>query len=115
YVNASITQPSWSWLDALNAGGRLLFPLCAAGGIGGMLRVEKPDHGSAWPARFVSAAAFVPCVGRQDSETGRQLTAAFREGGKESVRSFRIDDARDDTCWFAGDGWWLSTADPSPE
>jgi protein-L-isoaspartate(D-aspartate) O-methyltransferase len=30
--------------------------------------------------------------------------------GWERVQSFRFDDARDDTCWFAGDGWWLSTA-----
>jgi protein-L-isoaspartate(D-aspartate) O-methyltransferase len=39
------------------------------------------------------------------------LNAAFERGGKESVQSLRIDEAIDDTCWFAGDGWWLSTSE----
>lgn len=112
YVNAGITQPSWAWLDAMQAGGRLLFPLHAEGCIGGMLWIGKPGHGSVWPARFVSGAAFISCIGRQDPETGRGLNAAFANGGKEAVQSFRIDDAMDDTCWFAGDGWWLSTSAP---
>jgi protein-L-isoaspartate(D-aspartate) O-methyltransferase len=33
----------------------------------------------------------------------------------DEVQSFRIDDAqidtaKDATCWYAGEGWWLSTA-----
>jgi protein-L-isoaspartate(D-aspartate) O-methyltransferase len=31
------------------------------------------------------------------------------------VKSFRIDESPDDTCWFAGDGWWLSTAAPDAD
>jgi protein-L-isoaspartate(D-aspartate) O-methyltransferase len=53
----------------------------------------------------------VSLVGGQSAESAARLNAAFAHGGKESVRSFRIDDAKDDTCWFAGDGWWLSTSD----
>jgi protein-L-isoaspartate(D-aspartate) O-methyltransferase len=114
YVNAGITQPSWCWLDAMKAGGRLLFPLHAEGGFGGMLWIGKPNQGTVWPARFVSGAGFISCVGNQSSETGRRLNATFRNGGKENVQSFRIDDAIDDTCWFAGDGWWLSTSASGP-
>lgn len=109
YVCAGITQPSWTWLDALRPGGRLLFPLQPEGGFGGMLLLQRPDHRLRWPAKFVSRAAFIGCVGQQDADAGRRLAQAFSSGW-DRVRSFRMDDARDDTCWFAGDGWWLSTA-----
>lgn len=110
YVNAGITQPSWAWLDALRPGGRLIFPLQAEGGLGAMLLVTRPPHGMAWPARFVWRAAFILCAGPQDAEAGDRLTAAFATGDWEQVQSLRIDDPADDTCWFAGDGWWLSIA-----
>jgi protein-L-isoaspartate(D-aspartate) O-methyltransferase len=109
YVCAGITQPSWSWLEALHPGGRLLFPLQSTDGVGGMLRLRRPRHGVSWPAKFVSRASFIGCVGLQDEDAGRRLKQAFASHW-DQVRSFRIDDARDDTCWFAGDGWWLSTA-----
>jgi protein-L-isoaspartate(D-aspartate) O-methyltransferase len=110
YVCAGATQPSWAWLDALRLRGRLLFPLAAEGELGGMLMIRRPDHGgSRWPARFVSRAKFISCSGLQDGDAGRRLTAAFASHW-ERVQCFRTDDARDDTCWYAGDGWWLSTA-----
>jgi protein-L-isoaspartate(D-aspartate) O-methyltransferase len=115
YVNAGITQPSWTWLDALRPGGRLVFPLHAVGAVGGMLLIKRPEHGPVWPARFLSAAAFISCTGPQDAEAGRRLNAVFAGGRADAVRSFRIDDPIDQTCWFAGDGWWLSTAPPEYE
>ena len=111
YVNAGITQPSWAWLDALKPGGRLLFPLHMPGHWGGMLRIVRPRFGSAWPAKFISQAIFIPCVGPQDPEVGRRLNAAFAGGIERRVRSFRIDKPIDETCWFKGDGWWLSTSE----
>jgi protein-L-isoaspartate(D-aspartate) O-methyltransferase len=110
YVNAGITQPSWAWLDALRPDGRLIFPLQSVDGGGGMLLVKRPSHGMKWPARFVSPATFIACSGPQDDEAGRRLATAFANGGWRAVSSFRIDDPVDGTCWFAGDGWWLSTA-----
>ena len=116
YVNAGITQPSWTWLNALRVGGRLLFPLQPEGGFGAILLVQKPrEGGTVWPARFVTRAAFTACQGaRQDSETGLGLAAAFAQGNWEAVRSLRLDDKPDATCWFRGDDWWLSTAEVSP-
>jgi protein-L-isoaspartate(D-aspartate) O-methyltransferase len=114
YVCAGITQPSWSWLDALRPGGRLLFPLQSIDGVGGMLLLRRPDHGLSWSAKFVSRASFVGCIGQQDEDAGRRLKEAFASHW-DQVRSFRIDDSRDDTCWFAGDGWWLSTAESDAE
>jgi protein-L-isoaspartate(D-aspartate) O-methyltransferase len=113
YVCAGITQPSWSWLDALRPNGRLVFPLHPVGAGGGMLMIRRPEQGLLWPAHFISPAWFIPCVGPQDDEAGRRLSSAFAKGDAKTVRSFRIDDPVDDTCWFAGDGWWLSTADPT--
>ena len=110
YVNASLTQPSWAWLDALRPSGRLIFPLQAQGSFGGMLQVERPQVGPSWPARFASRASFIPCQGGQDDAAGRRLAAAFAGGGWQAVRSLRLRSVPDATCWFAGDGWWLSTA-----
>ncbi|MEJ1976855.1 MAG: methyltransferase [Acetobacteraceae bacterium] len=116
YVNAGITQPSWTWLDALRPGGRLLFPLQNVGSFGGMLLVQRPRGGStAWPARFVARAGFIACQGLQDAETGRGLTAAFAGGDWQTVQSLRLDDVPNTTCWFRGEGWWLSTASSEEE
>jgi protein-L-isoaspartate(D-aspartate) O-methyltransferase len=110
YVCAGAAQPAKVWLDALRPGGRLMFPLAPAGVLGGMLLVKHPDRRAVWPAKFVGRAQFIGCVGLQDEEAGRRLTEAFLRGW-ERVRSLRLDNAVDDSCWFAGDGWWLSTAE----
>jgi protein-L-isoaspartate(D-aspartate) O-methyltransferase len=110
YVCAGAAQPSRTWLDALRPGGRLLFPLAPQGVLGGMLLITRPDQGSAWPAKFVGRAAFVGCVGLQDEEAGRRLTDAFSKNWNE-VRSLRLEESPDGNCWFAGDDWWLSTAE----
>jgi protein-L-isoaspartate(D-aspartate) O-methyltransferase len=115
YVNAAITQPSSAWSDALRTNGRLIFPLHAVGAVGGMLFIKRPVHGRIWPARFLSGAAFMSLTGPQDAHAGLRLNEAFASGGADAVRSFRTDDPIDDTCWFRGDGWWLSTAPPEEE
>lgn len=112
YVCAGITQPSWTWLDALRPNGRLTFPLQAAHAGGGMLMIRRPEAGLVWPARFISPAWFIPCTGPQDDEAGHRLSAAFAGGDAKGVRSFRMDSPIDDTCWFAGEGWWLSAYQP---
>jgi protein-L-isoaspartate(D-aspartate) O-methyltransferase len=110
YVCAGAAQPSRMWLDALLPGGRLLFPLAPKGVYGGMLLITCHDQGSAWPATFVTRAAFIGCEGLQDGEAGRRLTEAFSKDW-DRVRSLRLDGPPDDSCWFAGEGWWLSTAE----
>jgi protein-L-isoaspartate(D-aspartate) O-methyltransferase len=112
YVNAGLTQPSRAWLDALRPGGRLLVPLQPEGGLGAVLLVRRPVAGGpSWPARFVSRAGFIACQGGQDDEAGRALAAAFADNAWEKVRSLHLDGGPDATCWFKGEGWWLSTTE----
>lgn len=113
YVNAGITQPSRAWLDALRAGGRLLFPLQPVSDLGGMLLVTRSAVGNAWPARFISRAIFIACAGRQDEATSQSLVNAFSKGDADTVRSLHLDRKPDTTCWCAGDDWWLSTKAPN--
>src|SRR5581483_9827958 len=110
YVCAGAAQPSKMWLDALRPGGRLLFPLAPKGVFGGMLLVARPDQGATWSAKFIGRVTFIDCVGLQDEEAGRRLTEAFSKNWG-LVRSLRHDGSPDESCWFAGDGWWLSTAE----
>ena len=112
YVSAGATHPATAWLEALRPGGRLIFPLTPDQGIGGMLLVTRGPRLGVFGAGFVSGARFIPCQGMRDTETGRRLSAVFAGGGSREVRSLRVDVAPDDTCWFSGDGWWLSTSPP---
>ncbi len=109
YVSAGATAPLDVWLDALLPKGRLLFPLTPAEGFGGMLLVTRTSK--RYKARFLTRALFIPCIGGRDDETARRLGQAFRQPGFATVRSLHRDSHPDETCWFAGDGWWLSSHD----
>ncbi|NQW10275.1 MAG: methyltransferase domain-containing protein [Alphaproteobacteria bacterium] len=108
YVNAGTNMVVRHWVEALNPGGRLLFPLLGDSGWGANLLVTNTGPGYA--ARFVNRAAFIACVGAQSAEDGHVLDKAFRSGGWDTVCSLHLDTPPDDTCWVAGQGWWLSTA-----
>jgi protein-L-isoaspartate(D-aspartate) O-methyltransferase len=120
YVNAGATAPLSIWLDALRPGGKLLFPLTPDGpggtpGAGGMLLItRKPQENSKkeeeFDARFIMPVLFIPCVGARDEETAKKLGEAFKRGDMKNVRSLRRNSSPDETCWCAGNGWWLSTA-----
>jgi protein-L-isoaspartate(D-aspartate) O-methyltransferase len=112
YVSAAATHPLRAWLDALKVGGRLVFPLHAAGSNGAMLIVTRPERGAAWPARLFLGVVFIACAGAQDAEMGRKLDQAFRRGGQAGVRSLRLGGAPSETDWVRGEGWALSSDPP---
>jgi protein-L-isoaspartate(D-aspartate) O-methyltransferase len=112
YVNAAATHPARVWLDALNPGGRLLFPLHAARSSGAMLMITRPTEGDVWAARFLCGAVFIACQGAQDAAIGWRLDEAFRHGGSGSVRSLRFGGSPSRSDWLRGDGWALSTEAP---
>ncbi|MBV9288633.1 MAG: methyltransferase [Hyphomicrobiales bacterium] len=110
YVNAAASHPLKAWLEALNPGGRLLFPLQAEHSTGAMLLIARPpgesDH---WGARMLCGVVFIACKGAQDREAGRLLEVAYRGRGARDVRSLRFGQEARETDWFRGDGWALST------
>jgi protein-L-isoaspartate(D-aspartate) O-methyltransferase len=110
YVNAGATHPLPSWLDALNIGGRLIFPLTPNEGFGCMLLVTRTSE-SAYAASIVTRAAFIPCIGARDDAMSRAVAAALERQSLKSVRSLRRDDSADETAWCIGSGWWLSTVE----
>lgn len=108
YVSAGATRPPDPWLDALRPGGRLLFPLTPSAGLGGMLLVTCATD-AVFEARFVQPAMFIACEGARDSKDGDELGKAFARGNWHAVKSLRRRTPPDTSCWFSGEGWWLST------
>jgi protein-L-isoaspartate(D-aspartate) O-methyltransferase len=113
YVNAGATEPMPIWLDALKPDGRLLFPLTSSSGNGAMLLVTRPEESDTksevYPARFLMHVAFVPCVGARVESTADSLAKAFYTRNWDKVQTLRRNNSPEDTCWCAGNGWWLST------
>ncbi len=112
-VNAGVSHVSMAWLDALAAeDGRLLVPLTNADRWGGSLIIER--HAGAtrhYPARYAGQIGIIPCVGGRDPIAEERLRAALARSRFATVRSLRrAPEEPDETCWLAGDGWWLSTA-----
>jgi protein-L-isoaspartate(D-aspartate) O-methyltransferase len=114
YVSAGATRPPDAWLDALASGGRLLFPLTPNVGLGGMLLVTRAAA-SSFDARFVQPATFIFCEGARDGREGDKLAETFAEGRWAQVKSLRRGVPPDDSSWYAGDGWWLSTSSDPPQ
>jgi len=121
YASAGTTAPLEVWLNALRPGGRLLFPLTTAQGFGAMLLVTRTISNDIFAARFICQAAFIHCIGARDEKTAQKLIDAFktggllnweRKGGVWDVKSLRRNTPPDATCWFGGNGWWLSTRPP---
>ena len=90
----------------------LLVPLTAADRTGGFLLITR--HGGEtryYPARFVCWTGIISCTGGRDPEAETRLRAALARSHFTAIRSLRrAPDEPDDTCWLAGEGWWLSTA-----
>jgi protein-L-isoaspartate(D-aspartate) O-methyltransferase len=110
YVSAGATEPQSVWLGALRENGRLLFPLTPDKGAGAMLLIQRLASSDRYKARFLSTAMFIPCVGARDEDTAERLSEAFSRGEMKGVQSMRRGSAADESCCFAGKGWWLSSA-----
>ncbi|MEX3916186.1 protein-L-isoaspartate O-methyltransferase [Paraburkholderia sp. BR10872] len=112
YVSAGATHPLNSWLEALNDRGRLIFPLTPPNrGLGGMLLVTRVAANS-YAAKFISPAKFIECIGARDDATGESLISAFASNTTAAVRSLRRKTPADQSAWFVGADWWLSTSGP---
>jgi protein-L-isoaspartate(D-aspartate) O-methyltransferase len=112
YVSAGATEPVVAWRDALSPTGRLLFPLTPGRSFGAILLVTRTETPSVLAARFVTRAGFIPCVGAQSEAAVERLQWAFELGGWSKVQSLRCGTSPDESCWYDGEGWWLSRRAP---
>jgi protein-L-isoaspartate(D-aspartate) O-methyltransferase len=106
YVNAGATRPVAGWLDALNEGGKLLFPLVGLEGAGVPLLLTKLQGSIA--AKVIGYCGFVPCRDAYDPAEAAKVTAAFRSGKLRKAQSLIRNDEPDDNAVLVGKGWWLS-------
>jgi protein-L-isoaspartate(D-aspartate) O-methyltransferase len=111
YVNAGATHPLASWLDALNVGGRLIFPLTPNDELGCMLLVTRATP-AGYAASVVARVAFIPCAGARDDFASEALAAALETQSIKTVQSLHRGTNPDSTAWCIGTDWWLSTAAP---
>jgi protein-L-isoaspartate(D-aspartate) O-methyltransferase len=110
YVCAGATHPLAAWLDALNIGGRLAFPLTPNEGYGCMLKVTRRSVAD-YAASAIMRVSFIPCIGARDDASSNALTAALETQSLHAVRSLRRGTPPDSSAWCVGTGWWLSTAE----
>lgn len=61
YVNASVAAPPLSWIDALNPGGRLIFPWRLSSWTGVAIKINRVRRGL--QAEPLSFAQFIACTG----------------------------------------------------
>ncbi len=112
-VNAGVNNISMAWLDSLAAeNGRLFVPLTTANWWGGSLIIERrAGNTRRYSARYVGQIGVIHCLGGRDPAAESRLCAALAHARLTAVRSLRRPpDEPDETCWLAGDGWWLSTS-----
>jgi protein-L-isoaspartate(D-aspartate) O-methyltransferase len=118
-VNAGVTHPLDTWLDALAPGGRMLLPL--TGTIPGM--APTIGKGLAWlltrksdtdfPARAVGVVAIYSAVGVRDDDLNARVGKALMGGPREWQAVARLRrDAHDAglSCWLHGPTWCWWTA-----
>jgi len=116
-VNAGVTELSLAWLDSLAVGnGRLLVPLTARNRAGAYFQIttHRHDETQRYAARHVCRVGIIDCVGGRTTHAEKAVAAAFSMPELiPAIRSLRrAPEQPDDTCWLAGDDWWLSTAPP---
>ena len=112
-VNAGVSHLSLGWLDALAAeNGRLLVPLTGADWFGAFLLITRiAGETRRYPAKFISRTGIIACIGGRDAEAEARLNMALQRSPFTAIQSLkRPPEEPDDTCWLAGDGWWLSTS-----
>lgn len=117
-VNAGVTHPLESWLDALAPRGRMILPLTAAMpamgstlGKGLVLLVVK-DEARAFSARVIAVGAVYSALGIRDSEMNDRIGNALMAGPARwtTITRLRRDPHEPDaSCWLHGRSCCFST------
>jgi protein-L-isoaspartate(D-aspartate) O-methyltransferase len=113
-INAGVTHPLESWLDALAEGGRIVLPLTVAMkptiGKGLLVLATRTANPSSFDARVIGFVAIYSATGLRDDATAKLLAAAFAKNPFPPLKRLRRD-AHEPTaaCWLHATGWCLST------
>jgi protein-L-isoaspartate(D-aspartate) O-methyltransferase len=107
-VNAGVTHPQESWIDALAPGGRLLVPLTIEVpgmgptlGKGMMVVITRSVDGARFDAAALSLVAIYSAVGLRDMEIGSRLGQAMRRTAFPNLTRLRRDPhASTPDCWL---------------
>jgi protein-L-isoaspartate(D-aspartate) O-methyltransferase len=89
YVNAGVVAPDANWLQALNPGGRLIFPWQPHKGWGPAVLVTRLAQG--FRAAALMKVGFIPCSGTTERISVARLPT---EADVEAVRSVWLKDDR---------------------
>jgi protein-L-isoaspartate(D-aspartate) O-methyltransferase len=110
-VNAGLTHPLESWLDAVKPGGKLVLPLTATMaamgptiGKGIVLLLTKQDSDN-FAVRLLGFAAIYSAIGVRDAGMNDQLGKAMMAGPMrwQGITRFRRDThERSESCWLHG-------------
>jgi protein-L-isoaspartate(D-aspartate) O-methyltransferase len=112
-VNAGMTHPHESWLNALRPSGRLLVPLTFTvpmmGPIGKGVMALVTRNADAWDARMVTMTAIYSAIDLRDDRMNDRLREAFMKGQLPSFKRMRRDPHEPaPTCWLQGETFCFS-------
>ena len=116
-INAGVTHPLPSWLDALAIGGRMMMPLTATmpamGTIGkGLVMLVTRQSENAYSAQTAGFVAIYSAVGIRDDVMNERLGAAMKAGPQiwGSIARLRRDPHEtSSSCWLHGTDFCVST------
>lgn len=118
-VNAGVTHPLDTWLDALSPGGRMIVPITTAmpamgSTLGkGLVLLATREAADSFAARVVTFVAVYSAVGIRDSAMDEKIGKALMGGPAQwqSVKRLRRDSHEPDTsCWLHRAGCCFSTS-----
>ena len=114
-VNAGMTHPLESWLEALAVGGRMILPLTVTMtpsiGKGLLLLLTRTEDADRLDARIVTFVAIYSGVGVRDETRGALLADAMRKNPFPQLKQLRRDaHEASASCWLHAQGCCLSTA-----
>ena len=114
-VNAGMTHPLESWIEALAIGGRMIVPLTVAMtpsiGKGLLLLITRAADADRFDARIVTFVAIYNGVGVRDEARGARLAEAMRKNPLPPLKQLRRDAHEPSaSCWLHAPGCCLSTA-----
>lgn len=107
YVNAGVVAPPPSWLEALQPGGRMIFPWRPSDAAALAIKVTRTPKG--FTVKPVGAAWFIPCVGACDANTALKTPSGAEAWSARSLWLTR-DRAPDDTAVAVYPQVWFSSA-----